>query len=296
MVKLHPVAAMTPARLQAEPDLIAALSMTPADMIDLWKRMKAIFPGTVLDKEDDPENFFKAKTGENHRITLNQTKEYETKLKARLTALSQSHPELYEKLRMAQLPPPLEAKKDVSDILYGVVKQLKDSDLLPAVAFQLDTYGAFSMFKTLLSRLESEQVAEFPDYRKDLMKLARDKAQMRKVAAGQASRVNAAEAEEDAKSGFTDDTLTQEDTTKPHDKYVLSPAGMRLGFYEVEDIIADMKKAGESVDVNHALIRGLRRGIAIYTNEVGFSCYRRQVQMLAQKGRLAVVFSDEAIA
>ena len=296
MVQLHPVAAMTPERLKSEPDLIAALSMTPSDMIDLWKKMKAIFPGTALDKMDDPENFFKAEAGESQRITLNQTKEYETRLKARLTALSQSHPELYEKLRVAQLPPPLEAKKDVSDILYDVVNQLKDSDLLPAVAFQLDTYGAFSMFKTLLSRLESEQVAEFPNHRKDLMKLARDKAQMRKVAAGQASRVNAAEAEEDAKSGFTDDTLTQEDTTKPHDKYVLSPPGKRLGFNEVEDIIADMKKSGESVDINHALIRGLRRGIAIYTNEVGFSCYRRQVQMLAQKGRLAVVFSDEALA
>ena len=296
MVKLHPVAAMTPARLQGEPDLIAALSMTPSDMIDLWKRMKAIFPGTVLDKMDDPENFFKAEDGANPRITLNQTKEYETRLKERLTALSKSHPEQYEKLRMAQLPPPLEAKKDVSDTLYGVVKQLKDKDLLPAVAFQLDTYGAFSMFKTLLSRLESEQLAEFPNYRKDLIKLARDKAQMRKVAAGNASRVNAAEAEEDAKSGFTDDTLTQEDTTKPHDRYVLSPAEKRLGFYEVEDIIADMKKSGERVDINHALIRGLRRGIAIYTNEVGFSCYRRQVQMLAQKGRLAVVFSDEALA
>lgn len=296
MVKLHPVAAMTPERLQGEPELIASLSMTPADMIDLWKRMKAIFPGTVLDKEDDPEEFFKAKAGESHRITLNETKEYETRLKARLTALSKSHPELYEKLRVAQLPPPLKSKKDVSDILYGVVKQLKDQDLLPAVAFQLDTYGAFSMFKTLLSRLESEQVAEFPNYRKELMKLARDKAQMRKVAAGQASRVNAAEAEEDAKSGFEDGNLTQEDTTKPHDRYVLSPAGKRLGYFEVEDIISDMKKAGERVDINHALIRGLRRGIAIYTNEVGFSCYRRQVQMLAQKGRLAVVFSDEALA
>merc|ERR1712194_700074 len=141
-----------------------------------------------------------------------------------------------------------------------------------------------------------EQVAEFPEYRSDLIKLARDKAQMRKVAAGNASRVNAAEAEEDAKSGFTDESLKEEDTTKPHDKYVLSPAGARLGFYEVEDIIADMKKAGEKVDINHALIRGLRRGFAIYTNEVGFSCYRRQVQMLAQKGRLAVVFSDEALA
>jgi len=296
LVKLHPVAAMTPERLANDPELIAALSMTPTDMIDIWRRIKSIFPASALDKEDDPDNFFKSKVGENNRITLNQTKDYEIRLKTRLTSLSKSHPDLYENLRKSQLPPKVESKKDVSDMLYGVINQLKKNDLLPAVAFQLDTYGAFNMFKTLLETLEREQVTEYPDYRKDLIKLAREKAQMRKVAAGKADRVNAAEAEEEAKAGFTDDLNIQEDTTRPHDKYVLSHMGKRLSYNEVEDIIADMKKSGEKVDIDHALIRGLRRGIAIYTNEVGFSCYRRQVQMLAQKGRLAVVFSDSALA
>jgi len=64
----------------------------------------------------------------------------------------------------------------------------------------------------------------------------------------------------------------------------------------MKDIIADMKKSGEEVELLHALIRGLRLGFAIYTNEVGFSCYCRQVQILAQKGRLGVVFSDVALA
>lgn len=297
LVKLHPVAAMTPARLKEESELIGGLSMTPSDLMDLWKRMRAIFPSTVLEDNDDPDNFFAQYVGETKRVTLNQTKEYETHLKKRLASLAQSHPELYERLRSAQLPPPLESKSDVSDMLHGVIDQLKQADLLPAVAFQLNTYGAFNMFKALLSSLESEQVTEFPNYRKDLIKVAREKAQMRKVAAGKASKnKNEAEAEEEAKSGFVDDSLIQEDTTKPHDKYVLAAAGKRLGFNEVEDIIADMKKSGETVDINHALIRGLRRGIAIYTNEVGFACYRRQVQMLAQKGRLPVVFSDEALA
>lgn len=296
LVKLHPVAAMTPQRLKEEPELINSLSMTPSDLMDLWKRMRAIFPSTVLEPNDDPENFFSQHVDKNHRVTLNQTREYEKHLKKRLAALSESHPELYERLRKAQVPPPLESREDVSDILYGVVEQLKQSELLPAVAFQLNTYGAFNMFKNLLSHLESAQVEEFPSYRRDLIKIAKEKAQMRKIAAGKASRENAAEAEEEAKQGFVDDSLIQEDTTKPHDKYVLSPAGKRLGYQEVEDIIADMKKSGERVDINHALIRGLRRGIAIYTNENGFSCYRRQVQMLAQKGRLGVVFSDDALA
>jgi len=296
LVKLHPVAAMTPERLHDSAELIAGLSMTPTDMIDIWKRIKSIFPASALDEMDDPDNFFKSKVGENNRITLNQTKDYELRLKERLSALSKSHTELYESFRTSHLPPKIEKRRDVSDILHSVVRQLQKTELLPAVAFQLDTYGAFDMFKTLLSTLEREQVAEFPSYRADLIKLAREKAQMRKVAAGKADRVNTAEAEEDAKSGFTDDLDVQEDTTRPHDKFALSPPGKRLTYTEVEDIIADMKKSGEKVDINHALIRGLRRGIAIYTNEVGFSCYRRQVQMLAQKGRLAVVFSDSALA
>lgn len=294
--KLHPIAAMTPDRLKSQPELISALSMTPHDMMTLWKRLKAMFPATALEDLDNPDNFFNQYVDESNRITLNQTKMYETRLKERLAVLSQSHPELYEKLRVAQEPPPLVAKTDVSDDLYDVVKQLKASELLPAVAFQLNTYGAFDMFKKVLARLESDQVAEFPDYRKDLIRVAREKAQMRKVAEGQATRVNAAEAEADAQAGFVDDSLVNEDTTRPHDKYVLSSAGKRLNFSEVENIISDMKKSGEKVDINHALIRGLRRGIAIYTNEVGFSCYRRQVQMLASQGRLAVVFSDSALA
>eukprot|EP00538_Stauroneis_constricta_P012852 CAMPEP_0119555370 /NCGR_PEP_ID=MMETSP1352-20130426/7612_1 /TAXON_ID=265584 /ORGANISM="Stauroneis constricta, Strain CCMP1120" /LENGTH=1273 /DNA_ID=CAMNT_0007602123 /DNA_START=127 /DNA_END=3948 /DNA_ORIENTATION=+ len=297
LVKLQPVVAMTAERLKNQPELIAGLSMTPSDLMTLWKRLRSMFPSTALEDLDNPDNFFKQFVDESNRITLNQTKLYEDHLKKRITALSQSHPELYENLRAAQMPPPLKSNKDVSDEMYEVMDQLRQNDLLPAVAFQLNTYGAFQMFKTLLSRLESEQVAEFPDYRKDLVKLAREKAQLRKVAAGKADRnKNAAEEEEEAKSGFVDESLIKEDTTRPHERYVLTPAGKRMNYNEVENIIADMQKSGEKVDINHALIRGLRRGIAIYTNEVGFSCYRRQVQILAQQGRLAVVFSDEALA
>jgi ATP-dependent RNA helicase DDX60 len=154
--------------------------------------------------------FFAQCDDESKRVTLNQSKEYETHLKTRLATLSESHPDLCERLRKAQLPPPLESKKDVSEILYGVVDQLKLTDLLPTVAFQLNTYGAFNMFKAVLSSIESEQVAEFPNYRKDLKKLAREKAQMRKVATGRAGKINEAEAEKEARTGFVDWGLARE--------------------------------------------------------------------------------------
>jgi len=298
LVKLHPMAAMTPERLHNEPDLVAALSMTPTDMMDLWKSLESIFPNTALEDMDNPEHFFANQVDVSKRITLAQTKEYEIHLKKRLTALSKSHTELYDRLRVSYSPPPLRSQKDVGESIYSVIKQLKELDMLPCVAFQLSTYRAFALFKKILSELETDQRKEFPDYRKDLIKIAREKAEMRKLAAGKASRENAAEAEQEAKAGFEDDLIVYDDTTKPHDKYVLTAASKRMSFHEAKDVIAEMKKSGELVDINHAhaLIRGLRRGIAIYTNEVGFSCYRRQVQILAQKGRLALVFSDAALA
>jgi hypothetical protein len=51
---------MTPKRLVDQPELVAGLSMTPADMMDLWKRMRSIFPNTVLEDLDDPDKFFSA--------------------------------------------------------------------------------------------------------------------------------------------------------------------------------------------------------------------------------------------
>jgi hypothetical protein len=150
--------------------------------------------------------------------------------------------------------------KVVNDNIYGVIEQMKEADLPPCVAFQLDTYRAFHTYKHLLKVLELEQIREFPEHHKGLIKLAREKARMRKVAAGKASRENV----------VTNDLLISEDTTKPHNKYVLTPVSKRLSYNEVEDVISHMKKAGEK-DINHALIQGLRRHIAIYTYEVGGS-------------------------
>jgi ATP-dependent RNA helicase DDX60 len=48
---------MTPDRLKIEPKLIGGLSMTPSDLMDLWKRMRVIFPSTVLEDLDDPDFF-----------------------------------------------------------------------------------------------------------------------------------------------------------------------------------------------------------------------------------------------
>ncbi|GMH65194.1 hypothetical protein TL16_g04139 [Triparma laevis f. inornata] len=245
------------------------------------------------DEKDDPLK---------KRITLPMTKTYENRLKDILASLAESQPEKYRQLRSIFDPPPLEKidSIDITDQLYGVVTELKDKKLLPAVAFQLSTFGAFQMFKTLLKSLELAQNEKFPTHRKELREKAAVAEAFKRQAEGKAASGhgdNEKEKTEEAKDGHVDDGPQTEDIFQPHPDFVLSPPGKgRLNAKEIDDVRDAMKKAGEAIDVNHALIRGLRRGIAIYTNEVGFACYRRQVQTLAQQGKIAVVFSDEALA
>jgi len=312
LTKLHPVAAMTTERLAGDKALIGALSMTPSDMITLWEKLEKVFPDEI-DQKDSPDAFFTAlresESGVDKeekkvppikkRISLPQTKLYENRLKEILAELSVKNPASYEQLRSIFNPPPLKKidSLDINEQLYGVIDELKSKKLLPAVAFQLSTFGAFQMFKTLLKSLEVAQNEAFPDHRKDLIKKAQISAAFKREAEGKGDRKNEKDDEEDAKAGLGDDTPQTEDIYQPHAQFVLSPPGnARLNSKEIEDVRNAMKKAGEEVDINHALIRGLRRGIAIYTNEVGFACYRRQVQILAQQGKIAVVFSDEALA
>jgi len=297
LVKLHPVLAMTRKRLEEESDLVGSLSLTPVDMMDIWRKMKKIFPAGSLREEDDPDHFFKSVDGGgSSRINLLQTKKYETRIKEILTELSGKYPEDYEKMRLsfsAGAIDDLQKSDDVSDELYGTISELQRKELLPAVAFQMSTFGAFQMFKSLLRATELAQNEEFPHWRENLVKTAEENERLRQIAAGKAEK-NEKEATEDAKDGQA--PLTESDVNKPHEKYCFTSKGGIIPYVKVEEIRNDMIKAGEDVDINHALIRGLRRGIAIYTNEIGFACYRRWVQILAQQGFLAVVFSDDALA
>ncbi|GMI28936.1 hypothetical protein TeGR_g13296, partial [Tetraparma gracilis] len=306
LTKLHPMAVLTREKLGgdgASKELISALSMTPVDMMDLWAKIVEFFPSEVK-KSDYPEKFFlQDREGElsqaEKRITLPETKKYEERLKAILADVAEKFPEKFDEMQ-ASFAPPADLKKvpslSITDQLYGVIDQLRKKELLPAVAFQLSTVGAFQMFTTLLTSLEEAQNERYPNHRKELIALAREKELMRKIAAGKAAKRNDKEDEENAQDGFEDQDTGAEDIFKPHPGFVLSPDNARLETREIDALLEQLKKAKEPLDANHALIRGLRRGIAIYTNEVGFSCYRRQVQILAQKGKLAVVFSDEALA
>jgi len=170
----------------------------------MMMQMKRIFPAGALNDEDEPDAFFTNITDATNRITLLQTKAYETRIKAILTEMSSKFPAEYEQLRKsfsAGAINELEKNADVSSQLYGVVSELQRKDLLPAVAFQLSTFGAFQMFKSLLRTVETEQNKAYPDWRAGLVKIAEENERLRKIAAGKADKNNDKEGEEDAQDG-----------------------------------------------------------------------------------------------
>lgn len=61
------------------------------------------------------------------------------------------------------------------------------------------------------------------------------------------------------------------------------------------DMLAKKTKGRMRIDASHVLIRGLRRGVGIYNEELP-GPYLQVVQKFAQKGRLGAVFSDESLA
>lgn len=197
------------------------------------------------------------------------------------------------------LPPRL-ATKD-SPVRYGdlteLIWKLKSlsnpaGDMLPALVFHLDMFELFERFKHLLSGLEVMQRTTYPNMHRDLQE------KMKFITEEMQHDLNEAvgdKEKEEVRQRYAP-RLAAIDIEQPHQDFVLS---RRISMDEVKDIIGEMKDdklAKGTAITSHALIRGLRRGIAIVTNHVSFQAYRRAVLRLAMQGKLAVVFSDVSLA
>lgn len=280
----------------------SSLSFTSIDSYRVWEEIYRIYPYSAV-CHLDPHNFF----GANERIVLQRSKDYEDLLKAGLKTLAEQFPkETQELLYHFQLP-----DTDKEFDLCDVILQLKEKEMLPCLPFHLNTFEAIRLFQQLLAGIEWRQKRDFPTYYMDLEqeKVAKKKDNENKV---KSKGKNEKELEEAKRTGDID---TTEDFTvdpyAPHPKYILS-MGTPVTDRELTDLVQEMEKfdgfekrdneamqkqPGKNQQIlKHALIRGLRRGIGLFINEVSFPSYRRAVQKLASRGKLAVVISDDSLA
>lgn len=302
--ELSPLAAVdTVESLQSGVLLNSGLSFTSSDSYRLWKEMELRYPSKAI-HDYSPYVFFK----DDARIDLSRTKDYEKHLKCGLTKLSRDYPHETQELLFTFR---LDDSEDKSFDLCDLVMRLVEKDMTPCLPFHLNTFDAIRLFQQLLAGIEYRQKKEYPNYYKGEEERmdALQKEQKQKIKDTGKNDKDRLEAE---KSGDIMNIDYSFDPYEPHPKYRftklkvfennddlddLSDAMERHDGFEKRDVDTMKNLRGKSDKVlSHALMRGLRRGIGLYINEVSFPSYRRFVQKLASAGKLGVVISDDSLA
>ncbi|ETW04680.1 hypothetical protein H310_03842 [Aphanomyces invadans] len=241
------------------------------------------------DDDDDNLDFLNPMC---HRITLLESKQYEEVVKARLQSLAAKFPAETQTLLKGFSLSNLESTElNVTALIFDLVAK----QLIPAICFQLDSVRCRQLFDELLAGIEAAQDAKYPGYR---LKVEEEYAEWERQqeAAKKAKAKSKALQEDQEREAQEFQESNAPDIYAPHPEFVLTPPGFRLSAAEFREIKWQLRRElSESSDDGHPLVRSLRRGIAIY-NENLPAAYLRIVQSLAQAGRLAVVFSDEALA
>lgn len=286
----------------------SALSMTSVDTYRVWEAIHKLYPKADI-MDIDPNRFFK----DSARITLKQSKDYEDYVKSRISELAVTHPletqELLYRFRLEDVD-----KHDFN--LCDLALTLKSKELLPAVAFHLNTFDAIALFQQVLAGLEFQQQNRYPNYYIDKQKkLDADRlVNIKEIA-------NCGGDERAIREGLQagriqvyphDDQFFKVDTDEPHPHFKLFCSQIQYG--ELLNVSDDMERLdgftprhkellrqkrlkGLNPEVlNHALMRGLRRGIGLILNGVVFHNYRRAVQRFASEGKLGLVISDDSLA
>jgi hypothetical protein len=177
-----------------------------------------------------------------------------------------------------------------------MVLQLKEKSMVPAICFQLDSIQCRMMYEKLLKEIEEAEAAKYPAYRASCEEA---------YAKWQVENEKLIKMKEKLKEEETKDIelSSPPDPHAPHPHFVLTGEKNRIGAREFDEIRnsrdlrqeLDLRKDAEGTEL-HPLIRGLQRGVAIYTADGSLANYQRLVQGLAQRGMLGIVFSDASLA
>jgi len=331
---LHPLVCMSTKLLAETGFAHTDMALTPVDAYKLWQALDKYVGsgvdegGSGFDVSDlKPRKFFKDDPRE--RITLAQAHGYEMALKARLEKLARERPELCDKVLAAIASgESLKRKKKKDDddgvgaagdepagesidalmdqaAKVGAVEHLVDLAFTlhnrkhtPCITFQLDSVKCQALFYGMLRQIEERENKKYPEYRSTLQKQQRGLEKLEKEKKSKPGKRG-----EDADKADEEDQVAQEfgevqvvDVDAPHPEFTLATPGKGLGLTEAnqlrERLRDDLPSTG---DVAHPLIRALRRGVGVYVEGLPTS-YHREVQSLAQRGSLGVVFSDELLA
>ncbi|TMW64109.1 hypothetical protein Poli38472_014226 [Pythium oligandrum] len=308
--KIHDVAPQKFFQLSDQEEASAAAASTKDSKKDKKSKSKKEKSSkkSSKSKDDDSDDDGVVDLGtRSHRITLMESKQYEEAVKQRLQSLAKDEPDATQRL-LDFFAPSEGLRNSMQDVtegkdingnsvdIYALINQLCLKSLTPAITFQLDSVRCRQLFNQLLASVEAAETAKYPNFREKVEAEYAEWEKNQAAAKKREAKVKAKDKEDEQREAQAFEERPPPDIYAPHPDFVLTPVGYRLSATEFKEIRWQLRRElSEESDDGHPLVRSLRRGIAIYAQNLPAG-YLRLVQSLAQSGRLAVVFSDDSLA
>tara|TARA_B100000524_G_scaffold348399_1_gene252821 strand:+ start:1583 stop:4399 length:2817 start_codon:yes stop_codon:yes gene_type:complete len=157
--KLHPMSCLSIADINST-FLNNNLPMTPVDCVDLYDCLLEEFPECM-----DGYNIKDIFPEDNRRLSLNDSRIYESKLKLKLVELKDLYPLRIEKV-LKQFKIDDSNKKPIN--LFNLFNQIKKAELIPCIVFQENTEYCKEIYITLVNYLEKLEKLNHPFYYENL--------------------------------------------------------------------------------------------------------------------------------
>ena len=159
LIKIHPMSCLKKEDINAE-FLKKNIPMTPFDTINLYDSLNELLPKEM--KELHVSNIFPE---DNKRLSLDDSRLYEKKIKDKLVYLNECYPD-----KITTLLEKYKIDYTISDEinLYNLFREIKRKQLTPCIVFQENTTYCKEIFVTLVGYLERLEDLNYPFYYENL--------------------------------------------------------------------------------------------------------------------------------
>lgn len=303
LVKIHPLASMTVDDLRDDEKFkLLDFSLTPQDSWALYQSILEL--DTPVKIETDHLKIYPDVV----LLHLDDTRKMEASLKNDLRRLALEDPEAVEAVLIDFK---LKKPKSTDFHITELAMSLKAEKKTPAIIFVEDAASAIDQVQKLVIGLEKAQEVKYPDWHHEIERRQARYAvfqealeSIRKTKISQTGQFKTREDIENAIERRTREEqespngqATEVDPWSPHPDFVMSPGGPIHDSFIKKARITLSKASKMRIGYENILIRALRLGIAVFTQDMSESekdlQYQLLVQDYAQHRRLGIIFSDK---
>jgi hypothetical protein len=164
MTSLHPLGLITLEDLKnKENNSLDELAFCPKDLAQCWMSINSIFKDVYETSSSSPENYFK--TFNTYRITLRQTKLYETVLKKLLVTLAYKFEDKTRELLELFKINASHSSMNKHTSMLECAQSIRESKFIPSLFFTSNYSETLNYYKNLIQQLEIQVKIEWPFFK-----------------------------------------------------------------------------------------------------------------------------------